>query len=88
MATASRFVEISKEFLDDLLDNSILEKTKQATKNGMKVFNGKFSGLVLLFFFTPQNYELFYKFKTNPAQLSSISLSISCHQLCNMLAYT
>ena len=26
-------------------------------------------------FFTRQNYELFYKFKTNPALLSSISVS-------------
>ena len=51
MAAALRFVEISKEFLDDLLDNCILEKTKQAAKYGMKVFNGKFSGLVVVCFF-------------------------------------
>ena len=41
MAAASRFVEISKNFLDNLLDNSISEKTKRATKYGMKIFNGK-----------------------------------------------
>ena len=66
MAAASRFVEISEEFLDNLLDNSIPQKTKRATRYGMKIFNGKFCGLLLLFF-TRQNYELFYKFKTNPA---------------------
>ena len=48
MAAASLFVKISKEFLDNLLDNSIPEKTKRATKYGMKIFNGK---LVLLCFF-------------------------------------
>ena len=42
MAAASRFVKIAKEFLDDLLDNSIPEKIKRATKYGMKIFNGKF----------------------------------------------
>ena len=64
MAAASRFVEISKEFLDNLLDNSIPKKTKRATKNGMKIFNSKFSGLLLslllLFLLTTQNYELFF----------------------------
>ena len=73
MAAALRFVEISKEFLDNLKDNSIPENTKRATKYGMKIFNGKFSGLLLRFFFTRQNYELFHKFKTNPVLLSSIS---------------
>ena len=38
MAAASHFVEISKEFLDILLDNSVPEKTKKATKYGMKIF--------------------------------------------------
>jgi len=70
MAAASRFVEISKEFLNNLLDNSIPEKTKRATKYGMKIFNGKFCCC----FFMRQNYELFYKFKTNQALLSSVSL--------------
>ena len=42
MAAASRFVEISKEFFDNLLDNSIPGKTKRTTKYGMKIFNGKF----------------------------------------------
>ena len=57
MAVASRFLEVSNEFLDNLLDNSIPEKTKRATKYGMKIFNGKFSGLLLLllFFFTSQS---------------------------------
>ena len=40
MAAASRFVEVSNEFLDKLLANSIPEKTKKATKKyGMKIFN-------------------------------------------------
>ena len=51
MAVASRFLEVSKEFLDNLLDNSIPEKTKRATMYIMKIFNGKFSGFLLLFFF-------------------------------------
>ena len=50
MAVASRFLEVSKEFLDNLLDNSMPEKTKRSTKCGMKIFNGNFSGLLLLFF--------------------------------------
>ena len=74
MAAASRFVEIPKEFLDNLLDNSVLEKTERATKYGMKIFNGEFSCCCRFCFFTRQNYELFYKFKTNPLILSSISL--------------
>ena len=43
MAASSRFVEISQELLDNLLDNSIPEKTKRATKYGMKIVDGKFS---------------------------------------------
>ena len=42
MASASRFVEILKEFLDILLDNSVPEKTKKATKYGMNIFYGEF----------------------------------------------
>ena len=34
---------------------------------------------VVVVFFTRQNYELFYKFKTNQVLVSSISLSIYCH---------
>jgi hypothetical protein len=43
MATAenSRFAEVSEEFLEDLLGNSVPEKTKKATTYGMKIFNGK-----------------------------------------------
>ena len=37
MATASSFVEISKEFFGNLLDNSISEKIKRETKYGMKI---------------------------------------------------
>ena len=61
MAASSRFVEISQELLDNLLDNSIPEKTKRATKYGMKIFDGKFSRCY--FFFTKQNYELFINSK-------------------------
>ena len=62
MAASSRFVEISQELLDDLLDNSIPEKTKRATKYGMKIFDGKFSRCCC-FFFSRQNYELFINSK-------------------------
>ena len=48
MAAASRFVEISKDFLDNLLGNFIPEKTKKATKYGMENFNGKFCCCFLL----------------------------------------
>ena len=41
MATSSRFCEVSQEDLELLLENSVPEKTKQATKYGMKIFNGK-----------------------------------------------
>ena len=71
MAAASLFVEISKEFLDNLIDNSIPENTKTATKYGMKIFNGNF---VVVVFFLNKATNLFYKFETNRALLSSISL--------------
>ena len=35
------FVDVSDEFLNELLDNSIPQKTKKATKYEMKIFNGK-----------------------------------------------
>ena len=73
MAAASRFVEISKEFLDNLLDNSIPEKTKKATKYGMKIFNGKFC-FVLFFLLLDKTTKFLNKFKTNQALLFSISL--------------
>ena len=41
MATFSRFCEVSQEDLELLLENSVPEKTRQATKYGMKIFNGK-----------------------------------------------
>ena len=41
MATSSRFCEVSQEDLELLLENSVPEKTRQATKYGMKIFNGK-----------------------------------------------
>ena len=40
-----------QEFLDNLLDNSIREKTKKAKKYGMKIFNGKFISLHRLILF-------------------------------------
>ena len=48
MAAASRFVEISKGFLDSLLDNSIPEKIKKATKYGMKILIVSFVVVVFL----------------------------------------
>ena len=60
MATTSRFVEISKELLDNLLDNSIPEKIKRATKYGMKIFNGKFC----------DSYVNLCKFRQSTATLS------------------
>ena len=87
MAVASRFLEVSKELLDNLLDNSIPEKTKRATKYGMKIFNGKFSGLLLLFVLqlrVKQNYELFFiiewfasqtKFKTGIQEMAKEELN-------------
>ena len=41
MAAESRFADVSDEFLDELLDKSIPQKTKKAIKYVMKVFNGK-----------------------------------------------
>ena len=63
MAAASRFVEISKEFLDNLLDNSIPQKSKRATKYGMKIFNGKL--VLLCFLLLDKTTNFFYKFKSN-----------------------
>lgn len=37
MTAASCFVDVSDEFLDKFLDNSIPEKTKKAAKYGMKI---------------------------------------------------
>ena len=63
MAASSRFVEISKEFLDNLPDNSIPEKTK------------KTSFVCLLFFLLlGKTTNFFDKFKTNQALLFSIRL--------------
>ena len=41
MAAASRFDEVSDEFLNSLLDKSVPNATKKSTKYGMKIFNGK-----------------------------------------------
>ena len=73
MAAALRFVEISKEILDNLPDNSIPEKTKKATKYGIKIFNGKLC-CCCCFFLLDKTTNFFYKFKTNQALLFSISL--------------
>ena len=59
MAAASPFVEISKAFLDNLLDNSTPERTKKAPKYEIKIFNGKFCFFCFFFFITRQNDELF-----------------------------
>ena len=72
MAAASRFVEISKEILDNLLDNSIPEKTKRATKYGMKIFSGKL--VLLCFLLLDKTTNFFYQFKSNQALLFSITL--------------
>ena len=36
-----RFAIVSEDFIDNLLEVSIPDKTKKATKYGMKIFNGK-----------------------------------------------
>ena len=36
-----RFAIVSDDFIDNLINTSIPEKTKKATKYGMKIFNGK-----------------------------------------------
>ena len=41
MAVDSHFAEVSEEFLESLIENSVPAKTKQATKYGMRIFNGK-----------------------------------------------
>ena len=41
MAMSSRFTEVSQEDLELLLENSVPEKTRQATKYGVKICNGK-----------------------------------------------
>ena len=41
MAAESRFDEISDEYLNSLLHNSIPKSTKKSTKYGMKIFNGR-----------------------------------------------
>ena len=39
---ASRpFAEISDQEIENLIERAILDKTKKATKYGMKIFNGK-----------------------------------------------
>ena len=72
MAATSRFVEISKEFLDILLDNSVPEKTKKATKYGMKIFNGKYFLLKKW-----QLCELLY-FVLFPNKINNISSTCNC----------
>ena len=41
MVTSSRLSEVLPKDLELLLENSVPEKTRQATKRGMKIFNGK-----------------------------------------------
>lgn len=58
--TALPFVEVSNQFLDNILVNPIPEKMKKAAI-GMKIFNGK------LTLSTRWNYEhlIYNQFKTN-----------------------
>lgn len=35
------FVDISEEEIENLIERAVPEKTKKATKYGMKIFNGK-----------------------------------------------
>jgi hypothetical protein len=41
MAASSRFSQVSEDELDCLLDKAIPEKTKVATKYGVRIFKGK-----------------------------------------------
>ena len=41
MASGSRFSDVSEDELGCLLENAIPEKTKAATKYGIKIFQGK-----------------------------------------------
>ena len=72
MAAASPFVEISKAFLDNLLDNSTPEKTKKAPKYEIKIFNGKFWFFLLFFLLLDKTTNFFYKFKTNSVSLFNV----------------
>ena len=48
MATSLCFTEVSQEDLELLLENSVPEKTKRATKYGMKIFNGNIRILIMI----------------------------------------
>ena len=50
MASCHRFAEISDEFLENLIDNSIPEKTKKDTKYGANIFNGKKRDIITYIF--------------------------------------
>ncbi len=41
MASTSRFREVSEDDIESVLQSAISEKTKQATKYGIKIFKGK-----------------------------------------------
>jgi len=41
MANTGRFQELSPTKLQEILDNAVPEKTKKATKFGMKIFKGE-----------------------------------------------
>ena len=41
MTAESRFAEVSDDFLSSLLHKSIPKSTKESTKYGMKIFNGR-----------------------------------------------
>ena len=57
----TRFSEVTEEYLAELLEESVPETTKKATKYGMKIFNGKKT--------TKTNY-LYYFYKINVSKIS------------------
>ena len=56
---AARFAEVSQEEIEKIKQKSIPKKTKQATKYGLKIFQGKIFYLVLLLSMQ-QNWQLFF----------------------------
>ena len=63
MASCHRFAEISDEFLENLIDNSIPEKTRKATKYGVKIFNGKKRDIMTYIFIQVFKYSFTYRKK-------------------------
>ena len=63
MASCHRFAEISDEFLENLIDNSIPKKTKTATKYGVNIFNGKKRDIITYIFIQIFKYSFTYRKK-------------------------